>query len=186
MVNKVSVFVILFCATLEMYSQNGNISFSQSLTSTISNEILRNEIEDFINSNSFYLKGRDASKVAVSVSILFFDKKEIPIDAFPIKIPDSNGIIYLISFINDFYELDRINSFTEMNNQLILFYVNPTITQINDEVWLNLIKNRFPDEYNYYRKNGKWPLNLTLYHQIPTLYISVKNGKILDKKKILQ
>ena len=186
MVRNILILNILLFSFLSVYSQKERTLIPQYITSSIKDSILKSELNKFLKETSFYIENDDKSKIAIVVSVIYLPNEKIPLKAIPIKVPDSNSVLCLISYVNEFYRLTRINSISELDDMLVLFKTIPLTTTIRKEIWINLVKNRFPNEYSYFLNNGEWPLDVNMYHQIPTRYISIKDGHIFDKKTLLE
>lgn len=186
MVKKILIISTLIFSLLEASCQVKKNPTPEYVISSVTDSVLKSEIKEFIKETSFYLDNNDKRKIAISVSIIFLPNEEIPSKAIPVEIPNSNSVLYIIKYVNEFYRLTRVKSISKLDDMVIIFNMIPLITSIKKETWLNFIKDRFPSEYNYFLNNEEWPLDLTLYHQIPTWYISVKDGKIFDKKTLFE
>lgn len=167
-IKKISIvfifFKVVFGSTI-LYSQN-DTEFIMRTQHSLTDTLLIDQIRNFINTHTYKLKKKG--------NALFVD-----IEA------KRNETQYTIYTEPEFYyglSGNRVQYIAELDGVLILIGMRH-IKQVSIEraLFLQIIKERCPDIYTEYMKNGYFPL-LSTHHNLPHWSITVRDDKVVDKK----
>ncbi len=151
------------------------------ITSSINDSIFKKEITLFIN------------KYIANTSL---DKEEVAINV-NIQLLNEGSVKYTISYLTEYYNkisYKDIQQISLVENRIVFInYQNVKGFYVKKEVFFELLKDRFPKEYNYlkdsykkYKEEGDdiYPIIIeTLEHDLPYWEIIINKKGLIQKKE---